>query len=43
MPKNTKLTKDLSTVKAVYRNLRSSPRKINDILRSSEEKKLVLL
>ena len=39
MPKNTKLTKDLSTVKAVYRNLRSSPRKINDILRSIRGKK----
>ena len=39
MPKNTKPTKDLSTVKAVYRNLRSSPRKINDILRSIRGKK----
>ena len=39
MPKNIKLTKDLSTVKAVYRNLRSSPRKINDILRSIRGKK----
>jgi large subunit ribosomal protein L22 len=39
MPKNTKSTKDLSTVKAVYRNLRSSPRKINDILRSIRGKK----
>jgi len=39
MPKNTKPTKDLSTVKAVYRNLRSSPRKINDILKSIRGKK----
>ena len=39
MSKNTKPTKDLSTVKAVYRNLRSSPRKINDILRSIRGKK----
>lgn len=39
MPKNTKPTKDSSTVKAVYRNLRSSPRKINDILRSIRGKK----
>jgi large subunit ribosomal protein L22 len=39
MTKNTKPTKDLSTVKAVYRNLRSSPRKINDILRSIRGKK----
>ena len=39
MPKNTKPTKDLSTVKAIYRNLRSSPRKINDILRSIRGKK----
>ena len=39
MPKNTKPTKDLSTVKAVYKNLRSSPRKINDILRSIRGKK----
>ncbi len=31
--------KDLSIVKAVYRNLRSSPRKINDILRSIRGKK----
>ena len=37
--KPTKPTKDLSTVKAVYRNLRSSPRKINDILRSIRGKK----
>ena len=39
MPKNIKPTKNLSTVKAVYRNLRSSPRKINDILRSIRGKK----
>lgn len=39
MPKNIKPTKDLSIVKAVYRNLRSSPRKINDILRSIRGKK----
>jgi len=39
MPKNIKPTKDLPTVKAVYRNLRSSPRKINDILRSIRGKK----
>jgi len=39
MSKNIKPTKDLSTVKAVYRNLRSSPRKINDILRSIRDKK----
>ena len=39
MTKNIKPTKDLSTVKAVYRNLRSSPRKINDILRSIRGKK----
>ena len=39
MPKNTNPKKDLSTVKAVYRNLRSSPRKINDILRSIRGKK----
>ncbi len=39
MPKNIKPTKDLSTVKAVYKNLRSSPRKINDILRSIRGKK----
>ena len=39
MPKNIKHTKELSTVKAVYRNLRSSPRKINDILRSIRGKK----
>jgi large subunit ribosomal protein L22 len=39
MSKNIKPAKDLSTVKAVYRNLRSSPRKINDILRSIRGKK----
>ena len=39
MPKNINPTKDLSSVKAVYRNLRSSPRKINDILRSIRGKK----
>ena len=39
MSKNTKRTKELSTVKAVYKNLRSSPRKINDILRSIRGKK----
>ena len=32
-------SKDLSTVKAIYKNLRSSPRKINDILRSIRGKK----
>ena len=36
---NKKQTQDLSIVKAVYRNLRSSPRKINDILRSIRGKK----
>ena len=39
MVKAKKETKDLSVVKAVYRNLRSSPRKINDILRSIRGKK----
>ena len=40
MVKNSKNSaKDLSTVKAVYRNLRSSPRKINEILRSIRGKK----
>ena len=40
MDKNKKkIVKDLNTVKAVYRNLRSSPRKINDILRSIRGKK----
>ncbi len=34
-----KETKDLSIVKAVYKNLRSSPRKINDILKSIRGKK----
>jgi large subunit ribosomal protein L22 len=37
--KNTEKKQDLSTVKAVYKNLRSSPRKINDILRSIRGKK----
>tara|TARA_Y100001958_G_C20968122_1_gene364225 strand:- start:119 stop:511 length:393 start_codon:yes stop_codon:yes gene_type:complete len=32
-------TKDLSSVKAIYKNLRSSPRKINEILRSIRGKK----
>ena len=40
MDKNKKkIVKDPNTVKAVYRNLRSSPRKINDILRSIRGKK----
>ena len=40
MVKNSKkLTKDLSSVKAIYKNLRSSPRKINEILRSIRGKK----
>jgi large subunit ribosomal protein L22 len=40
MAKNkTEKKQDLSTVKAVYKNLRSSPRKINDILRSIRGKK----
>jgi len=40
MDKNKKkIVKDLNIVKAVYRNLRSSPRKINDILRSIRGKK----
>ena len=40
MDKNKKkIVKDTKTVKAVYRNLRSSPRKINDILRSIRGKK----
>ena len=40
MVKNkTEKKQDLSTVKAVYKNLRSSPRKINDILRSIRGKK----
>ena len=40
MVKNIKnKTKDLSSVKAIYKNLRSSPRKINEILRSIRGKK----
>ena len=40
MVKNLKnKTKDLSSVKAIYKNLRSSPRKINEILRSIRGKK----
>ena len=42
MVKNSKkITKDndLSSVKAIYKNLRSSPRKINEILRSIRGKK----
>ena len=34
-----KEVKDLSTVKAIYKNLRSSPRKLNDILKSIRGKK----
>ena len=37
--KKTEKKQDLSAVKAVYKNLRSSPRKINDILRSIRGKK----
>ena len=37
--KKTEKKQDLSIVKAVYKNLRSSPRKINDILRSIRGKK----
>jgi len=37
--KKTEKKQDLSTVKAIYKNLRSSPRKINDILRSIRGKK----
>ena len=37
--KTKKETKDLSVVKAIYKNLRSSPRKVNDILRSIRGKK----
>ena len=37
--KKNEKKQDLSTVKAVYKNLRSSPRKINDILRSIRGKK----
>ncbi len=39
MAKAKKETKDLSIVKAHYRNLRSSPRKVNEILRSIRGKK----
>ena len=39
MKKEKKQTKDLSTVRAVFRNLRSSPRKINQILKSIRGKK----
>ena len=39
MVKAKKETKDLSVVKAVYKNLRSSPRKVNDLLRSIRGKK----
>jgi large subunit ribosomal protein L22 len=34
-----KQAKDLSNVKAIYKNLRSSPRKVNEILRSIRGKK----
>ena len=34
-----KPVKDLSSVKAIYKNLRSSPRKVNEILRSIRGKK----
>ena len=43
MVKAKKETKDLSVVKAVYRNLRSSPRKVNNLLRSIRGKKQMLL
>ena len=40
MVKNlNKQSKDLSNVKAIYKNLRSSPRKVNEILRSIRGKK----
>jgi large subunit ribosomal protein L22 len=40
MVKNlNKQAKDLSIVKAIYKNLRSSPRKVNEILRSIRGKK----
>ena len=40
MVKNlNKQAKDLSNVKAIYKNLRSSPRKVNEILRSIRGKK----
>jgi len=35
--------KDLNQVKAIYRNLRSSPRKINNILKSIRGKMLMWL
>ena len=42
MVKNSKkITKDLSSVKAIYKNLRSSPRKVNEILRSIRGKKAI--
>ncbi len=37
--KSQNQTKDLSSVKAIYKNLRSSPRKVNEILRSIRGKK----
>ena len=40
MVKNlNKQAKDLSNVKSIYKNLRSSPRKVNEILRSIRGKK----
>lgn len=40
MVKNSnKQVQDLSNVKAIYKNLRSSPRKVNEILRSIRGKK----
>ena len=36
---SNKQVKDLSKVKAIYKNLRSSPRKVNEILRSIRGKK----
>ena len=40
MIKNVKKEiKDLTSVKAIYKNLRSSPRKINNILKSIRGKK----
>ena len=40
MAKTSKnLNKDLSSVRAIYKNLRSSPRKVNEILRSIRGKK----
>ena len=38
-----KIKKDLSTVKAVYNNLRSGTRKINEILQSIRGKKVDLV